>query len=44
MRNKRYLLSLVAVLSLTVAKLSTGIACLGLLYQPEMPEQLRKKA
>ncbi len=43
MRNKRYLLSLVASFALTLAKLSTGIACLGLFYQPKMPQQLKKK-
>lgn len=44
MRNKRYLLNLVAVLSLTFASLGAGVNCWGYLYQPKMPQQLRKKA
>ncbi len=44
MKNKRYLLNLVAALSLIFANLGAGVNCWGLLYQPEMPQQLRKKA
>lgn len=42
MKNKRSLLSLVAALSLTFANLGAGVACWGYLYQPKMPQQLRK--
>lgn len=42
MKNKSSLLSLVAVLSLTFAKLGAGVNCWGWLYQPKMPQQLRK--
>ncbi|MDU5080291.1 hypothetical protein CIW83_04535 [Tissierella sp. P1] len=42
MKNKSYLLNLVAVLSLTFANLGAEVACWGLFYQPEMPKRLRK--
>lgn len=42
MKRKSSLLNLVAVLSLTFAKLGAGVNCWGLFYQPEMPKQLRK--
>lgn len=44
MKNKRSLLNLIAALSLTFASLGTGVNSWMLLYQPEMPKQLRKKA
>ena len=40
--KKSTLLSLVAVLSLTFANLGAGVNCWGALYQPKLPEQLRK--
>ena len=42
MKNKSYLLNLVAVLSLTFANLGAEVNCWGILYQPEMPKQLKK--
>lgn len=42
MKNKRSLLGIVATLSLIVANLGAGVTCWGLVYQPEMPKQLRK--
>lgn len=42
MKNKGYLLNLVAVLAFTFAKAGAGVNCWGVLYQPKMPQQLRK--
>ncbi|WP_353093129.1 cyclic lactone autoinducer peptide [Tissierella praeacuta] len=42
MKNKRYLLNLVAVLAFTFAEISAMSNCWGFLYQPKMPQQLRK--
>ncbi|NLV89598.1 MAG: cyclic lactone autoinducer peptide [Tissierellia bacterium] len=42
MKNKRYLLNLVAVLSLAVANASTGTNSWLFFYQPKMPKSLRK--
>lgn len=42
MKNKRYLLSFIAALSLTVANLGAGTYSWLYIYEPKVPAQLRK--
>lgn len=42
MKIKGSMLCLIAILSFTFAKLGSGVNCWGVLYQPKMPEELRK--
>ena len=42
MKNKKYLLEVVAGLSRAAANLGAGVNCWGFFYQPKMPKQLRK--